>query len=581
MTTWNRANTVVPPAPFAGLLSRLQLLVAVLCPPSLLVAVPLALVWKPTARTRWRLLALIAGAATATGWWWWATRWHGGLQAVVTGYADRYVTTWLDARDAVLATRTLPSGEWWLAAVKETWPVWVPVGFLLAALYVLLGTADDGGGEADGLRSRRHAGGHGGTAGSPGSPGEARSLKGNVLPWGNGGMANATQAHRVERVAHGEEPPPRDWLIPRLVPYGPRPKRRWGWCWLPWWWETRGYVTAVLGSGGTGKSYLLLDLALASLWGQRWMGHPVKRQRSVLYVDAELDVETCRERAFALARGRGRARPPEGLHYLQLSASLATPEGIAVVAEAVRRHRVGLVLFDSLTIGARGLALSDADGWNAVLMAMETWGVPVVAIDHLGKDAGKGAVGSFMKQARVRSGLTLERRKDGAVAATHHKTNFGPTLEPFAILPRFDDGDGEGHPAISAFRALPSSPPPLALLPPTSPAPPPTVRADDRPALQQLPVREALHIVPPPVDGATDVPQGNRGHAEIDARVLAAFRAHGGAIVSKEDVALELGYGIKTVHNACSRLKGKGLESPQPGQWRATTGAGAAQEVPA
>lgn len=210
------------------------------------------------------------------------------------------------------------------------------------------------------------------------------------------------------------------------------------------------------------------------------------------------------------------------------------------------------------------------------------WGVPVVTIDHFGKDAGKGAVGSFMKQARVRSGLTLERRKDGAVAATHHKTNFGPTLEPFAILPRFDDGDGEGHPAISAFRALPSSATPPALPPPASPAPPPTVRADDRPAPQQLPVREALHLVPPPVDDATDAPQsGNRGHAEIDARVLAAFRAHGGAIVSKEDIALELGYGIKTVHNACSRLKGRGLESPQPGQWRASVGAGAAQEAPA
>ncbi|MDQ3702013.1 MAG: hypothetical protein M3442_13990, partial [Chloroflexota bacterium] len=121
-------------------------------------AVPLALVWKPTTRARWRLLALAAGTGTLAGWWWWATRWHGGLQAVVLGYADRYVTTWLDARDAVLATRTLPPREFWLAAVKETWPVWVPVGFLLAALYVLLGTADDGGGE-DGLRSRRHAGG--------------------------------------------------------------------------------------------------------------------------------------------------------------------------------------------------------------------------------------------------------------------------------------------------------------------------------------------------------------------------------------------------------------------------------------
>jgi hypothetical protein len=101
---------------------------------------------------------------------------------------------------------------------------------------------------------------------------------------------------RLERVSWGAEPPRRVWPVEALVPRGPRPRWRLRWHPVPLEREERGYVTTVIGSGGTGKSYLLVDLAVALLTGGRWLGQRVLRLRSVLYVDAELDADTMRER---------------------------------------------------------------------------------------------------------------------------------------------------------------------------------------------------------------------------------------------------------------------------------------------
>jgi hypothetical protein len=120
------------------------------------------------------------------------------------------------------------------------------------------------------------------------------------------------------------------------------------------------------------------------------------------------------------------------LRYLHLSHSLASEEGLAIVAREARRTRAQLIVFDSLTLGSGGASLSDQNAWNRILMGMEAWGVPVVCIDHMGKDAAKGAVGSFMKQARVRSMLTFSLLS-GRIKVEHVKSNFGPLQSPFLV----------------------------------------------------------------------------------------------------------------------------------------------------
>jgi len=279
----------------------------------------------------------------------------------------------------------------------------------------------------------------------------------------------------------GKEPAPRRWLLDDLVPYGPRPRWRFGWRWPFVWREERGYVTALVGTAGTAKSYLLEAFGVACLTGAPWCGLTPRRLRSFLYVDCELDSETFWGRAYAVARGMGLKRPPRGLHYLNLSGvSLASPEGWAAVRDAVRRHRVEAIGLDSITIGAFTVTTNDAGAMNRLFGSFEFWGVPVFAIDHLGKDPAKGAVGSFMKYAKIRSEVTLRAVSRGLVSFTHSKTNFGRRAESFQVGVAFvGGGPGEGPLTVSFAPVGASS---------VVPSAPETVRRTDAPSLTPLPL---------------------------------------------------------------------------------------------
>ena len=93
------------------------------------------------------------------------------------------------------------------------------------------------------------------------------------------------------RVWELEEPPPRTWIMPDLIP--------------------EEATTVLYGDGGQGKSYIALALADAVCTGGKFANVPMA-EGPVLYLDAELDEKTFRRRAFQIARGLGRERPPDG-----------------------------------------------------------------------------------------------------------------------------------------------------------------------------------------------------------------------------------------------------------------------------
>lgn len=58
-----------------------------------------------------------------------------------------------------------------------------------------------------------------------------------------------------------------------------------------------GQVVSLVGQGGTGKSLLMLDIAMALSSGQSVLGHPELDPMSVLYVDMENPLaEVCTRR---------------------------------------------------------------------------------------------------------------------------------------------------------------------------------------------------------------------------------------------------------------------------------------------
>jgi RecA-family ATPase len=48
-----------------------------------------------------------------------------------------------------------------------------------------------------------------------------------------------------------------------------------------------GQIVSLVGQGGTGKSLLMFDVAMAMATGQSVLGHPPAEPMSVLYVDME------------------------------------------------------------------------------------------------------------------------------------------------------------------------------------------------------------------------------------------------------------------------------------------------------
>ena len=81
----------------------------------------------------------------------------------------------------------------------------------------------------------------------------------------------------------GKEPPPRDWLI-----YGLIPARE---------------ITMLSGDGGTGKSLLALQLAVAMATGTEWAGQVPNRGRT-MFISAEDDIAELHRRLAAIVRAQ-------------------------------------------------------------------------------------------------------------------------------------------------------------------------------------------------------------------------------------------------------------------------------------
>ena len=394
--------------------------------------------------------------------------------------------------------------------------VWAVVGGPLGAGFAVLT-------RGGAVRPSSHPGASLGTV-----PGTAHPIGVSTVP----GMSLGRPAGNVgdaDRDGRG-----RRWLVQGIVPYGPRGTRR-------------QYITGIAAKRGTGKSFLLLDLSIALLSGQPWLGWPLRHCASVLYVDLELDEETFAERAEWLARGRRLGTVPTGLHYMDLSGETlhvptaealtharelrharwggwgAVADALAVWGRALgiehpltlwgattqerivlraRRVKAQAILVDSLTLGG-GTANGDDDGWRRLLKGMEFWGAPVVTLDHSTETGKLAMMGNMAKEGLVRSVLLLTRQGRGRLLVTHHKANFAEGEEPFVATDAFHKDAAGRLIAVTFTRAAagpadpdsrpsptptPSRPAPLPL-PPGAPAAPtaPSAATADRLLAQALP----------------------------------------------------------------------------------------------
>lgn len=238
------------------------------------------------------------------------------------------------------------------------------------------------------------------------------------------GVDTGTGSPALVRVWELPEPEPRDYWLEGLIP--------------------RGALTLLYADGGMYKSYIVLYICMLVLLGHplTLAGRSLQRCRSVLFLDAELDDEEFRRRAFQLARGLGLQKPPEGLHYFQLPGALSNQSVQSMVRQVALACDVELSVLDSLTIASFASDPTSAPDVTGVMkFLLGTLGT-AVCIDHISKPppGAKQAnlstfrpFGSVFKGNLARSVVQVIKADGGGVMLRQTKHNFGPLAEPLYL----------------------------------------------------------------------------------------------------------------------------------------------------
>ena len=203
-----------------------------------------------------------------------------------------------------------------------------------------------------------------------------------------------------------------------------------------------GETNNLFGDGGQGKSTVANFLGLCLSQGVPFLGRETLKGE-VLMLDWELSRDRTLHRVYQLARGMGLDRPPGGIHYANMSASIF--DSMTWVEAFCLDLQPRLVIVDSY-VGASG---SDPMDQAAPVKFMETLrrlpGSRLV-IDHQSNPVAgvsyrsKRAFGSSFKTHLTRSSLQLEQVSNtpgrAAVVLRQVKNNFGPKAPnlPFVIF---------------------------------------------------------------------------------------------------------------------------------------------------
>ncbi|MBV9172604.1 MAG: AAA family ATPase [Chloroflexi bacterium] len=199
-------------------------------------------------------------------------------------------------------------------------------------------------------------------------------------------------------------------------------------------------MSAVVGASGTGKTFLVIDMALHLAGGRTWFDRPTS-QRAVIYIAAEAG-RGIENRVVAYKK-----------HYPDIPADLPfgaivspvnlredmASNGLYPVLDAIDSKSaelgvpVGLIIVDTLS---RAMAGGDENGsadMGAFVGNMdklrEMTGAHVLIVHHLGKDASRGARGHSLFHAAVDTEITVTRdNATGISTATVTKQRELPTM---------------------------------------------------------------------------------------------------------------------------------------------------------
>ena len=226
-------------------------------------------------------------------------------------------------------------------------------------------------------------------------------------------------------------------------------------------------ITSLYGDGGVGKSFIGMNLAQCVVKGQSFLQIPTTRCNA-LYVDAEVGETATVHRAYQIAAGLGRDRPPDGLFLLVLD-STSLNHAMDQLVQAVRLNGIGLIVVDSWALAIAGDPI-DAQHVVEAFRMLRALGAAVLVIDHQPKSPGldvtaKSQFGSVFKRNLARSQFQVvsvgEQPDRIHLALRHTKANMGPRLPTAIPITIVFEGEAvrveRGDPDAAEFAAVQSA----------------------------------------------------------------------------------------------------------------------------
>ena len=169
-----------------------------------------------------------------------------------------------------------------------------------------------------------------------------------------------------------EDPPPMKWVVDGVIP--------------------EGYVTILGADGGTGKSYLALELMYCVATDSPFFGRDVVAG-NVLFVDFELAEVDQKRRWIQVLKGHGidqyKESLEDGVFFTKPTRPLSDHRMVDDLVKMCADKDISFVVIDSLTIGLGADAKSQEEITNALrsLDRLPT----VLAIDHVSKAVSQGS----------------------------------------------------------------------------------------------------------------------------------------------------------------------------------------------
>lgn len=214
----------------------------------------------------------------------------------------------------------------------------------------------------------------------------------------------------------------------------------------------RGEIVVVFGESGSGKTFMVLDLAMAIAQGLDWRGNRTTQGR-VVYVASE-DATGVHDRADAYARHHQINLADIPFGTIDAAPNLLVKSEVVEVARQIQAGGpCALVVIDTLSKSIPGADENSAKDMGLALSHClgihRATGATVMLVHHSGKDSSKGARGWSGLKAGVDAELEVIRNQDAREMSVTKLKNgqdgakFGFKLYP-VVLGFDEDGDEIG-----------------------------------------------------------------------------------------------------------------------------------------